>query len=348
MARVYRQAPEAPARQAFEAMWVEKAAAEDRAWAARVTPRVLPWLRPVILPLAGWVRATRLARYQDQGRRGEDRCVRWIRWALPGDWLCVPDVVIAVGTRWAQIDRLCVGWRGVYLVECKTWRGAVGAVGDHWWRWEGPRRVTLESPTRQHQRHLALFEAWARARGLAVPVQGILAILDAQRLAIRDVPWPVVTSPWGLVRQLREQDRGAAVLSAALRTPWLRALPVWAGGTPPRPSGASRRAGGGTGWATPGRAKIGWTVDSPPYTVDRVLPGARGCMEASLAAASANTGVRRPATRSWLVAMPSRADTRGAALTARGGTGSRGVRWRRGDGMQASDKNAATVPAPGG
>lgn len=97
----------------------------------------------------------------NRGEDGETHASFSLWLFLTKQWGLVNDVVLEPEPdEFIQVDHVLIGPPGVFLVETKAWQGAFMASQDQWRRKQGAAWVRCESPTKQNQRHLRLFQRW--------------------------------------------------------------------------------------------------------------------------------------------------------------------------------------------
>jgi hypothetical protein len=146
-------------------------------------------------------------------------------------------VVQASDKEIAQIDLLAVGASSVFILEVKTWKGAIRATGLRWERKIGGQWKAVGSPTRQQDMHVKRFHRWLEQRGIAIEpsaVQAGIVMMQSEWLRTRDVPFPVFDRPSAVARWMKTQDARGAPIDPGVRKTFLSHLIT---GGPPEMSG---------------------------------------------------------------------------------------------------------------
>lgn len=129
-------------------------------------------------------------------------------------------MVIQTGsTEFAQIDHLVLGPGGLFLVETKTWQGALLVKGDDWLRKSGRAWKRVQSPTRQHQRHKDVLLKWLKGKGFPVAeemVHAVVLIRGASWLKVEDATMPIFEGTFSLAWHIRHSGKRSPGLSQDL------------------------------------------------------------------------------------------------------------------------------------
>ena len=226
MARVLHQ--DSALHAAFDAQIKEKEERGRQAHRARIDESMPHWLAAVVGPLAQAARQRQQHGYQVQGRRGENQLTLALRWRLDQQWALCPDVVIQTDAlSVAQLDLLVLGPSTIFILEVKTWTGAVRAGGARWERKTGSKWSRVESPVRQQAMHTQRFRSWIETSGWdgeLPPLSAAIVILNAQWLRTRDTPYPVFDRPSTVARWMKTEDAAHTPLAASARAQLLQRL----------------------------------------------------------------------------------------------------------------------------
>jgi len=199
----------------------DKVAREKETVKQRIDREVPSWLAWALKPVAGMVFDSTRRRDSEVGQSGENRAWLTLWLWLPKQWVVINDLVLEPEREeFVQIDHVVIGTSGVYLIETKNWDGAFKAYKDNWQRKQGSGWVRCESPTRQNQRHLRLFEKWVESTlpGL-FPSQAeewlfpVVVFMKASWLRTKDCSMPVVRGGLELVGYIRSRAK-KSVLNA--------------------------------------------------------------------------------------------------------------------------------------
>ncbi len=200
----------------------EKVAREKAQMKGRIDEAIPSWISWALKPVADVMFDSQRRRDNAKGQRGEGSAgIGFWLW-LGKEWVELDDVVIEPEQgEFAQIDHVLIGPPGVCLVETKTWDGVFTAYRDGWRRKEGNRWVNCESPIRQNQQHLKLFERWARtAVGGRLPAGadaspwlfGAVLIYRAKWLKVTECTMPIYQAATDLVWELKRRQKRQPVL----------------------------------------------------------------------------------------------------------------------------------------
>lgn len=209
MARVIEQSEET--RKAFYGFVDQKRAAAAQEHRAR-TAEGMGLLFFVLGPLAEALHRRRVRRLEQQGASGERELTMALKRRLPRTFALLPNVVITLpnGTA-AELDLVVIGASGVYIVEVKTWAGAIQVVGDRFLRREGQNWRRLASPARQQTLHLRRLTALLAEAGVRLPagrLYPLVVLLGTRWLRVTDPCYPVLDRPSQVARTIRGMDAG--------------------------------------------------------------------------------------------------------------------------------------------
>jgi len=154
------------------------------------------------------------------------------RLASLGDgWTVVHSVPI--GTRGSDIDHVVVGAAGVFTINTKAHNGARV--------WVGSRRLLVNGQPKDHLRNTR-YEATrtqkllSSAVGSEVPVAGVIAIVGAKQITMRERPADVaVLDAARLTRWLRKQKPRLDQTQTAALSALVRDAATWASEPPHNP-----------------------------------------------------------------------------------------------------------------
>ena len=223
----------------FDAAIAAKQDRERQERLDRLERAVPKWLAFLLKPLLRSLWNGRQRGFQQQGQGGEKILVGALRWRLDRRFTLCPDVVIQVGPdQFAQLDLVVVGISSVFILEVKTWTGAIRATGTRWQRRVGNRWQTTESPVRQQQMHVHRFAQWLIQHHLPINsahVFAAIAMMNVQWLRTRDVPLSVFDRPSAVARWIQTLDKARTPMDSAIRAALLEALVA---GDSPAPLGA--------------------------------------------------------------------------------------------------------------
>lgn len=132
------------------------------------------WLVTFVALGLAWGSKKLLEHFMDQadqyrtGRRGEEKVVDMLRYALDDRWTLFRNFEWP-SRRWGDVDLILVGSRGVWAFEVKAYSGQVRNIGDCWqrkarWGW---RKLTTH-PGKQARQNAKLLKKYLENRGVDV------------------------------------------------------------------------------------------------------------------------------------------------------------------------------------
>lgn len=116
------------------------------------------------------------------GALGERRVAAELS-ALPPEWTVLHSVPVGRGT--SDIDHVAIGPAGVFTINSKHHAGASAWVGDHAMYVGGARVDYLRAASYEARRASSML---SHASGLTVPVTGLITLVGARRLNVKQRP----------------------------------------------------------------------------------------------------------------------------------------------------------------
>lgn len=166
-----------------------------------------------------------------QGALGELEVAARLK-SLDDGWTVLHS--IPVGTRGSDIDHVVLGAAGVFTINAKNHQGARV--------WVGSRRILVNGQKTDHLRNTRYEaartqELLSAAIGTEVPVRGVIAIVDAKEVTVREQPDDVaVLGAAQLVRWLKKQKAVLGAAQVADAATAVRTAETWSTVPQPLPS----------------------------------------------------------------------------------------------------------------
>ena len=125
--------------------------------------------------------------HENQGNSGEETISNTLWFWLPGNYRYFDDAVLEpMENSFIQLDHIVVAPQGIFLVETKTWNGAIFANPNAWLIKKKGGWVKIGNPVKQNERHARLFKKWLRDN---VPDKGFLQDIVYPVVALKSVNW---------------------------------------------------------------------------------------------------------------------------------------------------------------
>jgi len=100
---------------------------------------------------------------ESQGIGGEEDVSNALWFWLPKNYNVFDNVVLEPEEdEFIQIDHLIVAPQGIFIIEVKTWEGAIFITENIWRLKKGDSWVKIENPIKQNERHVRLFKKWLK------------------------------------------------------------------------------------------------------------------------------------------------------------------------------------------
>jgi len=218
-AKVYTQ--DGAIKELFKQKIIAKRKQEKKSRLNELDKKLPGWFSRVIKPIVSVSHDLIETRDGFVGKVGEVKVAGSLYLMLPSDCVLINDVVLEPEPdEFVQLDHVIVAPGGVYLVETKSWQGAILCKKGAWMRKEGTSWKRVRSPISQNLRHKALFKSWVYRKVSGLPngdwIYPAVVFTRASWLKVDGSPMPVydgcLSMAWHIRRSssyevLQESDR---------------------------------------------------------------------------------------------------------------------------------------------